>query len=211
MTGSFAFILYTLYIEAATSDELPQQGIGRHILASDSHKIIQELQKPLGFQIFRAVPVNPKKQRFYVRLQYRQFIDQRGIEHNVRLFLIGEDVALLPSSDRRPHADRPLSGRSPGAGIPDDSSYQAAIRGGNPVVLVYVQLCQGADVYLELVLIRQTLRQFGIQAMDAFYHQHVIFSQFLNVAPIFLMSRHKIKPWDHHFFSCQQFLKLPVK
>ena len=51
-------IPYTL--KQPPSDELPAAGIGRHILASDSHKIIQELQKPPGFQIFRADPVNPK-------------------------------------------------------------------------------------------------------------------------------------------------------
>ena len=56
-------------IEAAVSHKLPQYGVLRNILAWNSHKVIQKLQKSLGLHIFRGILRNLKKHRLCIEFQ----------------------------------------------------------------------------------------------------------------------------------------------
>ena len=86
------------HIEASSADKLSQQGVCRHIFASNSHKIVKKFQQPFGFEIFFGIPVNSKEQRLHILFENSQFVQKRRIEHHIRLFLKRKDVLLLPPS-----------------------------------------------------------------------------------------------------------------
>ena len=64
---------------------------------------------------------------------------------------------------------------------------------GDPVVLVDVELRQGADVDPELVFVRQGGRHPGIQAVDPLDDKHVIRPQPGRFPGVFLMPRLEVK------------------
>ena len=78
-------------------------------------------------------------------------------------------------------------------------------------MLINVKLCQCTDINFKLILICQCFCQLWIQAVNAFNNQNIVFSKFQWTSYKFFMSLHKIKIWNYHFFSIQQFLHLFLK
>ena len=48
-------------------------------------------------------------------------------------------------------------------------------------MLINIDLSQGTDINPEFILVIQHFRQFGIQAVNAFDHKDIVFSQFLGI------------------------------
>ena len=71
-------------------------------------------------------------------------------------------------------------------------------------MLINIQLCQRTDINLEFILIRQSCCHFGIQAVNPFNYQHIVYPHLLWLRNVFLVSRLKIKSRKHYFFSIQQ-------
>ena len=71
-------------------------------------------------------------------------------------------------------------------------------------MLINIQLCQRTDINLEFILIRQSCRHFGIQTVNAFNYQHIIYPHLLWLRDVFLVSCLKIEGRKHYFFSIQQ-------
>ncbi len=85
----------------AAAHELPQQrGLG-NVVRRQGQEVVQEFQKPLGLQIFRAVMGHAEQQRLHIGLQQGCFVDQSGVEHGVGAVLIGEDVLPPRPGGRR--------------------------------------------------------------------------------------------------------------
>ncbi len=51
-----------LYLQAASADELPQNGIFRNHLAVNRQEVVQEFQNTLGLVILLRIPRDPKQQ-----------------------------------------------------------------------------------------------------------------------------------------------------
>lgn len=63
------------HIKAASPHKLPQNRVFRNILNRHPDKIIQELQQPLRFKIFRTVPFNCKQQWLCILFQHSKLIN----------------------------------------------------------------------------------------------------------------------------------------
>ena len=142
----------------------------RNVLAAHSQEVIQEFQQPLGLGILRRILGDAKEQRLRILLQHRQLIQESGVKHHVRAFLEWENISLLASPDRVPHADRILGGGTSGSGVPDHAAQKSSVCSRDLVVLVNIQLGQSADIDSKLTLLWKSVGQAVVQAVDSLYH-----------------------------------------
>ena len=73
-------------------------------------------------------------------------VDQGGVEHHIRVFLVREDIALFTAPHRLPALDGNKRRVAALAGIAHDAPDQAGIGGRDAVVPVQVELGQGGDI-----------------------------------------------------------------
>jgi len=174
--------LNSLHVKTATSHKFSAQRIVGKAFTGHTQEIFQEFQKSLGLVIFRFALVDLEQQRLCELLQYRQFIDQYGIEHRIRILLKRENILLLAPADRSPHVNRLSGSCASGSGIPYHTTQQSAVRSGNPVMFINIDIGQGADIYLVFAFLGKCIGGLLIQSVDSFNDQDIILSQLFEIA-----------------------------
>src|SRR5699024_2522832 len=94
-----------------------------------------------------------------------------------------------PSSDRIPHGNCSCRGSAPGPCITDNPADQTSVRSRDPVVFVYIQLCQRTDINLKLPLIRKSFGKLWIQAVNSLNHKNIPALHFQLFPFVFPLSR----------------------
>ena len=106
---------------------------------------------------------------------------------------MGKDVSLFSAPHRVPHGDGLSGRRAPGTVIPNNPPDQPAVRSGDPVVLIHIQLSQRADINPEFSFCRNHPGKLLIQPVDTFCHQNILRPQLQKIAPVLSFSRMEIE------------------
>ena len=144
-----------LHVQAASPNKLPENRSLRDHVTVDGEEIVQEFEKPFCLIILFPVSRDIKEQRFRIKLQYRKLIHKRGVKHHIGALLVREDILILTAAHRRPALDRLLRGGSSRSRVPHHPADQSSVSRRDPVVLIHIQLGQGADVDLKFTLLRK--------------------------------------------------------
>ena len=167
-------------VKAASPDKFPDKRIVRNILtrqpAGNNPGISAAASPPHTPALSRAIP---KQQRLRIQLQHRQLIDQRRIEHHIRILLIREDVASPRLGAPNRHMAIVSCAEVPrGPCIPHDPAQQPSVGRRNPVVLINVQLGQRTDINLKFALpVAVRLSAASFRPVDPLDDQNIILSQ----------------------------------
>ena len=105
------------------ADEFPDNGVIGNGLVINGFHDLQHVQEIPCHRIFCCIPGNLLQERAGIFLENSQFIDQGGIEHDVRFFAEGEDVLFFSIPDLAPVLD---GHHGTGTGNPAPSAAAAA-------------------------------------------------------------------------------------
>ena len=111
-----------LGIEDRAADEFSQDRIAGDPVVGDILEILQELDQPVCLDEVRTFTGNLLQQRQHVLFDDAQLVGQLGIEHEVRLRLVGIDPLEFTSANAGPHIKGLLAGGVSGGVIPCHSS-----------------------------------------------------------------------------------------
>ena len=117
--------------------------------------------------------LNLQQQRLNQRLDHGQFIDQGGVKHNIRIFLVRKDPGVLALPYFWPTAYRFFGTITPMPGIANDPAEQPGIRGRDPVVTVEVELRQGRNVDSEYPAGWNVWYQIRVHTVDPLNQDHM--------------------------------------
>src|SRR5690606_24414577 len=119
----------------ATADKLPQDRVVRDDLGvGERLDPAQEREQALRLDVVGRVVLDLQQERLGERAQHGQFVKQRRVKHHIRVFLVGEDPAVLPGADARPARQCLLCAVSACSGVTDQAAQQANVGGGHTVV-----------------------------------------------------------------------------
>ena len=93
-------------LETAAADELPDDRRGRDLVGRDGGEVFQELQHAPRLVVLGYRVGNLAEDLFGIGAQHRDFVEKRRVEHDVGVFLVGEDVLLLAAADGAPARKR---------------------------------------------------------------------------------------------------------
>ena len=156
-------------------------------------EVIQKLQQPVRLFPFRTVSRNGKQHRLRIAAQDGKFIDQGGVEHDIRTLLERENIILFPPPHARPHGDRIPCRIAARPLVTDDPAQKPSVCRRDPVVLIYVQLRQGGDINLEFALRRKRISEGVIDSVNSFYDQNLLRLQLQMSAFVFSLPCNKIE------------------
>ena len=141
-------------LETAPAHKFLDQGIIRDFLPCRGKEIAQEFNQPLCRHILRHRVIYAEQLRFGVLLQHVQLIQRSGVKDRIRILLEGENIFFLALRHCVPRFNR--AARVPAAElvIPNNAADETAVRCGNAVMVVNIQLCQRADKDFEFIFIR---------------------------------------------------------
>lgn len=201
----------TLISETASAQKLSHYGSWWYVIGLYGFEIRKKILQSACFGVCRRVLRNFNQEIFCQRLQYAYFIQQRGVEYAVCIFLIREDVLFFSVSDTFPTHYGILGRVSSVIVIPDYSSQKAVVAAAYEVVLIQSELreCRNEDIVF--VFRRYLCTQCGVQGVYALDYDNGTLLHFQFIAALHSFSLYEIEAGQFYLLPVQELTHLMVE
>ena len=196
--------------ERASAQKLAQEAGRGNVIIGHRREIAEELEQAVGLGMFLTVLGHLLQQRFGLGPDDGKLEEHGRVEHRIGILLIGEYPLVLARPHAGPAADGVAGVDSAILIVADDAAQQPVVGGGNVVVGVEKDGRQGRGIDAELLLFGNQGRQFGIERVYAFHHEHIVFVHPQSLSAALAHARLEVVFGQLHLLSAEKGTELFV-
>ena len=156
-----------LILKTAAADEFAQDRRGRDLVGRDGDEVVEELEHAPRLVVLRNRVGDLAEDLLGEGPQHRNLVEQRRVEHDVGVLLVGEDVFLLAPAHRGPARKRRERVGAALAVVARQAPQQAVVGGGDAREVVHRHRREARDVDAELLRVGDRGREARVQPVDA--------------------------------------------